>query len=180
MVPRIAAISIAASSMLLVGGPVERPASVLAATSGPCTATWTGVAATVTAGTWWSVATGEPQSGVYALSGGCTYDPATPANTPLTLPPEEQLPWVGRVDGVPAFVTDFRASTGEVTLLTDVDPGNTLQVDFFFDVLVAPTPTPTPVPSAGQVALIVLAAAFVISLAWRLKSRPSSTGRRGG
>ena len=113
-----------------------------------CTATWTNIAAPsgspVPVDTWWNLATGAPQPGIYTLSAGCPYDRATPANTPLVWPPAMEA----RLNGTETAVTDFRASTGEFKLITRVDvDGTTLEVDFSFEVTSTPTPTPTVAPT---------------------------------
>ena len=87
------------------------------------------------AGTWWSVATGAPHPTAYALSAGSIYDTTSPSNTPLILPPKDELPWVGLVNGVPTLVTDFIPATGEFKLLNAVNASSTLRVDFGFDVV---------------------------------------------
>ena len=93
------------------------------------TVTWTGVAALVTAGTPWSLATGAPQTPVYALSDGSIYDTSTPSNTPL-----RSLP-TAFVNNTEDIVTNFDSSTGEIELLHNVDQSSTLRVDFAFDVV---------------------------------------------
>ena len=47
------------------------------------TATWAGLPSGVPANTWWSLATGAPHAGVYALGQGTSYDSDTPSSTPL-------------------------------------------------------------------------------------------------
>ena len=101
---------------------------------GPATSTgtWTNIDATVAAGTWWSLATGAPQETVYSISPSGVYDTATPANTPLVLPPGQ---WVAAVDGTDTLVTDFNATSGEIRLLTDANAGSTVEVHFLFEVV---------------------------------------------
>ena len=52
-------------------------------TSAASTATWTEISAQVSAGQWWSLATGAPEASAYALSEGSAYDTTNPSNTPL-------------------------------------------------------------------------------------------------
>ena len=102
------------------------------ATLGTCTATWSAATSSVVAGTAWSLATGSPRSTVFGLSEGCSFDTGAPASTPLTTPPAERLPWVASVLGVPNFVADFSAASGEIELLNDVDSGSAVVIDFYF------------------------------------------------
>ena len=142
--------------------------------SGSCTATWTAIEAEVEAGKAWNVATGAPHPAVYTLSQGCVYDAATPANTPIVLPPSEMLPWAVLVDGVPIFVTNYNPSTGEIQLVTDAGVGARVEIEFFFEGGAQPVPVPppvTPIPVGGGVGLVLLAAVSSIALWWRLRPR---------
>ena len=101
------------------------------ATTGTGVGTWTAIETAAPAGTWWSFATGAPDPAAFALSAGAGYDSAEPANTPLST----GAPWTVRVDGIDVLVANISASTGSVTLLTDVEPGSTVEIRFDFDVL---------------------------------------------
>ena len=98
-------------------------------TTGSCTGAWTEIASAVASTQSWSLVTGVPQANAYVLSGGCPYDTAAPANTPL------RFPLVASVNGVNTLVTNFDAEKGEFTLLTNVEAGSTLRVDFTFDLV---------------------------------------------
>ena len=102
------------------------------ATAGTGTGIWTGLEIEAPAGTWWSFATGEPDPAIYVLSADKPYDSGDPASTPLVIP---GVLWTATVDGIDTPVTNFSASTGRVTLLTDVEPGSTVEIDFAFDIV---------------------------------------------
>ena len=93
------------------------------------TAMWTAVAEQVPFGTWWSLATGAPQSLAYTLSDGSPYDTDAPNHTPLRSVP------TARVNEVSTSLWDFRRATGEFKLLNDVDASSTLEIQFDFDVV---------------------------------------------
>ena len=98
-------------------------------TTGTSTATWTEIESQAPAGTWWSLATGAPHPGAYALSPASSYDTAAPADSPLSSVPS------AKVNGVTTLVADFRPLTGEFKLLNDVNASSTLRLDFGFDVV---------------------------------------------
>ena len=139
-----------------------------------CTAVWTALPNFVGAGTWWSFATGEPEPSVFSLDQGCRYQRANPGHTPLVLPSPEALPWAATADGVPVFIANMNAVTGEVTLSANVEVGDTMRVDFYFEILEDPVPPPTPVSATGPVTLAVLAALAAATLMSRLRSGKSA------
>ena len=94
------------------------------------TAIWTELTAQVAAGTWWSLATGAPDTSTYELIAGTRYDTSTPANTPLSSKPTATVNEV-----TPYTVTNFTPLTGELRLLNNVNASSTLRVDFTFDVV---------------------------------------------
>ena len=51
------------------------------------------------------------------------------------MPPAGELPWAALVNGGSNWVDDFGSQTGEFTLLNDVNPGDTAQINFHFDVV---------------------------------------------
>ena len=102
------------------------------ATVGTGIGTWMAIGTGAPAGTWWSFATGAPDPAVFVLSAGSKYHSSEPAMTPLRSPGS---PWTARVDGIDTLVTSVSASTGSVTLLTDVGPGSTVEMGFDFDVV---------------------------------------------
>jgi hypothetical protein len=104
------------------------------ATSDSCTGTWAELDAQVPAGTSWSLANGQPHPETFALSAGCPYDSASPGDTPLVLPSAQQLPWEAIVDGVANLIANFGASTGQFTLLNDANAGDSVVIEFNFDV----------------------------------------------
>ena len=141
---------------------------------GSCTAVWTALPTFVGAGTWWSFPTGEPEPGVFSLDQGCRYQRANPEHTPLVLPPPEVLPWAATVDGVPVFIANLSAAAGEVTLSANVEVGDTMRIDFYFEILEDPVPPPTPVPISGPMALAILAALGAATLLSRFRTRRSA------
>ena len=93
------------------------------------TAVWSGTANGHAANTWWSLATGEPEAGVYALEEGSAYDIATPSNTPLhTLLDAD-------VSGIEQLFANFRPLAGELQFLNAVNPAAVVRVDFSFEVV---------------------------------------------
>ena len=93
------------------------------------TAVWSGTANGWTADTWWSLATGEPEAGVYALEEGSAYSRATPSDTPLhTLLNAD-------VSGIEYLFDNFRPLTGELQFLNAVNPATIVRVDFSFEVV---------------------------------------------
>ena len=161
-------------------GPESQPAAwAYQSGQATCTATWTEMGADVTAGTWWSLASGAPHGDAFSLEEDCTYDSGEPSNTPLIWPPPP-LPHV-EVNGVETPVTNLRPESGEFTLLTDVDAGSTVEVDFHFEVPLPPTatPTPEPIPSVSQVAMLSLAVVLGLAMVVRLKRKSwRASGRR--
>ncbi len=93
------------------------------------TATWTDVPAQVAANSWWSLATGAPHPGSYALSPDSAYDTTAPSNSPLSSVPSAS------VDGVTFLLGNLNAVTGDFALLNDVDASSSLVMVFSFDVV---------------------------------------------
>ena len=93
------------------------------------TAVWSWTANGWKADTWWSLATGEPEAGVYALEEGSAYSRATPSDTPLhTLLNAD-------VSGIEYLFDNFRPLTGELQFLNAVNPATIVRVDFSFEVV---------------------------------------------
>ena len=99
------------------------------ATIATSTAAWTAISAKVSAGTWWSLATGAPHPTVYTLSEGSDYKTSTPANTPLISVPS------AKVNGVTTLLGEFDPATGAFYMVNNVNAGSSLQVDFDFHVV---------------------------------------------
>lgn len=95
------------------------------------TGTWTAVNSAVPPNSWWSLANGAPDPGVYALSAGSGYDTAVPSRTPLFSKPSAYF------DDVPQGVGDFRPDTGEVQIAFGINAGSTARIEFDFHVDVA-------------------------------------------
>ena len=93
-------------------------------TAASCTATWDAIGAAVTAGTTWSLTTGQPHPSQFSLSKGRGYDRTSPAGTPLV------LPVAAMVNGVGTFPADFVPSSGDIILATSVDLASGLAIDF--------------------------------------------------
>ena len=89
------------------------------------TATWTGTEAPVPAPSPWSLATGQPEVGAFALS-AAGYDTTTPANTPLYAAP------TATVNGSPVLLNDCNALAGDLSLVNAVSADSTLQVAFTY------------------------------------------------
>ena len=101
------------------------------ATTEACTGAWTDAAPPIPAQTWWSFPTGAPQPEVYqGLDDGCIYDRETPANTPLTWPPQAEV----KVNGTPHYLSDVSVETGEFQLANDLIATSTVVVLFRFEV----------------------------------------------
>ncbi len=90
------------------------------------TATWSQISAKVPSFSLWSLATGAPEAGVFALSSGMSYDTTSPENTPL------YSVLTATVGATNPPLSDCNALTGEFSMANDVNAASTLQVDFVY------------------------------------------------
>ena len=121
------------------GGPVESVTSArravfyvrdsgLATVHG-ATAAWSDVPSQVPANSPWSLATGAPHPGSYALGTNSAYETGAPSNTPLASVPSAS------VDGVAFLLSSMSAATGGFALLNDVDTSSSVVIAFSFDIV---------------------------------------------